>query len=59
LLFLFLIGAGGCTVERSVRLYPANSGASTTKVLARQIVGHGDGHGTAQVEPRIWRVPIV
>jgi hypothetical protein len=44
-----LLGVAGCEVVRSPHLYPTNDTASTTGVLNGQFVGHGQGHGTAEV----------
>ena len=39
----------GCTVTRTVHLYPANPTPSETAVVQGVIVGHGHGHGTAKL----------
>jgi hypothetical protein len=39
----------GCTVTRTVHLYPANPTPSETAVVQGVIVGHGQGHGTAKL----------
>jgi hypothetical protein len=39
----------GCTVTRTVHLYPANPTPSKTAVVQGVIVGHGQGHGTAKL----------
>jgi hypothetical protein len=41
--------AAGCMVERTPHLYPANDVASKTGVLQGLFVGHGTGHGTADI----------
>ena len=38
----------GCTVTRTVHLYPANPTPAETAVIQGVIVGHGQGHGTAK-----------
>lgn len=39
----------GCTVTRTVHLYPISPIPSETAVLQGVIVGHGQGHGTAKI----------
>jgi hypothetical protein len=39
----------GCTVTRTVHLYPMSPIPSETAVLQGVIVGHGQGHGTAKI----------
>jgi hypothetical protein len=46
---ILLVGLAGCTVTRSIHLYPINPIPSETPVLPGVIVGHGQGHGTAKI----------
>jgi hypothetical protein len=43
-----LLDVTGCTVVRPLHLYPTNTTALETRVLEGQLVGHGQGHGTAE-----------
>jgi hypothetical protein len=44
-----LLGLAGCTVERPLHLYPTEGTTSGPTVLQGLFVGHGQGHGTAQI----------
>lgn len=39
----------GCTVTRTVHLYPVDAPAADAAVLTGVIVGHGQGHGIAKI----------
>lgn len=46
---LLLASLCGCTVTRTVHLYPVNAPAADAAVLTGVIVGHGQGHGIAKI----------
>ncbi len=46
---IVLAALAACTVTRTVHLYPAGPGTSETAVLQGKIVGHGQGHGIAEI----------
>lgn len=46
---IVLVVLAGCTVTRPIQLYPVNPLPSETAVLPGVIVGHGQGHGSAQI----------
>jgi hypothetical protein len=46
---VLLLTLAGCTVVRPVHLYPTGDSSGTPGVAQGQIVGHGQGHGTAEL----------
>lgn len=46
---ILLLALVDCTVIRPVHLYPTGDSGAETGVAQGQIVGHGQGHGTAEL----------
>ncbi len=46
---ILLVLFAGCTVTRTVHLYPISQDQANAAVLQGVIIGHGQGHGTAKV----------
>lgn len=46
---VLLLALAGCTVVRPVHLYPTGNSGAEIGVAQGQIVGHGQGHGTAEL----------